>query len=291
MILFTSYTMSQGGMTASHFMFNEACFNPSVAGHNPQLEVAMLSRTQWVGFDEAPRSGFLTLHAYQRRIGGLGLVVLNDRTGFESTLNINFQYAHHLRLSTYSTLSLGAGLGLLRKAVDGTKLIYEDEGDVNAIMHLKKKMKPDFSFGIEFNTPEFTFGVSATHLGQSFNESTLFDIPVHYYSYAKYRGELSYRFNLVQSAMYRASDNLQQFYLSTILFYDNSLWLGVAYRSQDAIVGLVGFHVSENIKFGYSYDVTMGRIQKFNDGSHEVMLRYGFDLNQKPLLRTTSRVF
>ena len=51
------------------------------------------------------------------------------------------------------------------------------------------------------------------------------------------------------------------------------------YGSIDAIIVLVGLKVSESIKIGYSYDITISKLLGHTGGSHEVSLVYGFNKN------------
>lgn len=60
--------------------------------------------------------------------------------------------------------------------------------------------------------------------------------------------------------------------------------LGVAYRYDDAISALVGFHLAKNFFVGYAYDYSLTGLDNYNDGSHEIILRYTvFDISKKAL--------
>jgi len=39
---------------------------------------------------------------------------------------------------------------------------------------------------------------------------------------------------------------------------------------------VAGFQVSNSFFLGYSYDYTITELNKYNDGSHEIILRYQF---------------
>jgi type IX secretion system PorP/SprF family membrane protein len=56
----------------------------------------------------------------------------------------------------------------------------------------------------------------------------------------------------------------------------NILWLGVGYRTNDAVVGMVELQLSKKLRIGYSYDYTLSDIQQYSSGSHEFMLGYDF---------------
>ena len=50
--------------------------------------------------------------------------------------------------------------------------------------------------------------------------------------------------------------------------------VGVSYRLDDSVSGLAGFQISNSLYIGYAYDYTVTNLNKYNDGSHEVILRY-----------------
>ena len=58
--------------------------------------------------------------------------------------------------------------------------------------------------------------------------------------------------------------------------FNERLWLGVSYRYDAAVVGMVQFQITPNLRAGYAYDYTTTAIRQFQNGSHEIMLAYDF---------------
>jgi hypothetical protein len=53
--------------------------------------------------------------------------------------------------------------------------------------------------------------------------------------------------------------------------------LGAMFRTGDAFGGLIGYNITEQLHVGYSFDWSYGlKTGKYNQGSHEVILRYDF---------------
>jgi hypothetical protein len=50
--------------------------------------------------------------------------------------------------------------------------------------------------------------------------------------------------------------------------------IGVGYRFDDAISGLVNFRVIDSLRIGYAYDYTLSNLGNFNSGSHEIILLF-----------------
>jgi len=291
LILLFNHVNAQNDILFSHYMFNEMTYNPAVAGSSPTLDASILARQQWIGFDEAPSSQVLNAHTFVRGVGGVGLSIINDRLGFENTLNLKLLYAHHMQVSRTSLLSLGASIGFLSKTIDGTKLIYEDENDLGAIYHKEHRIRPDFSFGAEFNTAHLTVGLASTHIEQSLGNATLYKVPRHYYAYAKYRIEASDKVNIVPTFLVKSSWFITQLDLSAIMFYDNKFWFGGAYRLDEAFIGIIGFNITKDLKFSYSYDYSAGPMRTYNDGSHELMISYSVGISQQPFMSKSPRYF
>ena len=60
------------------------------------------------------------------------------------------------------------------------------------------------------------------------------------------------------------------------------LLLGAMIRTGDSFGALVGFNITEQFHIGYSYDWSYGlKTAKYNQGSHEILLRYDFIFSSK----------
>jgi hypothetical protein len=65
------------------------------------------------------------------------------------------------------------------------------------------------------------------------------------------------------------------------------LLLGVMYRTGDAFGGLIGLDVTSQFHVGYSFDYSYGvKTFKYNNGSHEIVLRYDFNFSNKKQIRS-----
>lgn len=60
------------------------------------------------------------------------------------------------------------------------------------------------------------------------------------------------------------------------VLYNDLIWLGVSYRTGDAIVALLDVNVTPQFRIGYAYDFTLSQLNKHSNGTHEVMIGYQF---------------
>jgi hypothetical protein len=63
--------------------------------------------------------------------------------------------------------------------------------------------------------------------------------------------------------------------LTARVYYKKDYWLGISYRTSDAIVILLGL-AYDRFRFGYAFDMTLTDIRKQSFGSHELTLAVKF---------------
>ena len=60
------------------------------------------------------------------------------------------------------------------------------------------------------------------------------------------------------------------------LFIQKKGWFGISFRTMDAVSFMFGYEYNKQIMFGYSFDMSITRIARYNTGTHEVMIGYKF---------------
>ena len=66
---------------------------------------------------------------------------------------------------------------------------------------------------------------------------------------------------------------------SVLFNYLDNIFLGASFRgytknAQDALIGMVGIKLSQQIKVAYAYDYTLSNLNVASQGSHEIVLQY-----------------
>jgi len=291
-ILGFSSVYAQNDPQMSHYMFNNLAYNPAFAGDNGLINASFLHRTQWAGFKNAPSTQFLMGDMLLNKIGGVGLTIVNDKLGYEKTLNIRLMYAYHHQLSENIDISGGIGLGILDKSLDGTQLIYEDMNDANAVLTKESQLTPNIDFGIASNIKKLTLGLSFSHVSQSISSATFSKPPRHFYAFASYDYAINNQIDIVPSLYFKNSSFISQFELSALGVYNKKFWGGLSYRMQESMVILVGLNIMSGVKLGYSYDLNVGPVKSYSSGSHEIMLSASFKKPEKAQIPyRTPRIF
>ncbi len=294
--LFVQYNLfAQQEPMYSQYMFNTMALNPAYAGSREVFSTTLLARAQWVGIDGAPRSQTLSMDApiKNKRIG-VGLIAFNDKIGLTQNTGAHGSYAYRIRLKR-STLSMGLKLGIvqyaanLNQAILSTGNTSDDKGFQNNVSTLI----PSAGAGIYINSDKYYIGVSAPNL---YSKQIVTDQDIKIYKYnhlfvmSGYVFNLNNDFKLKPSILFKYVNGApMELDLNTNFWMYDLIGLGVSYRTGDAVVGMVEIQVRNNFRVGYSYDYTTTQLQKYNSGSHELMLRFEFGFGKDKIV--TPRYF
>ncbi len=275
----------------THYMNNTLMVNPAYAGSREALSITTLHRSQWVGFNDAPITQTLSMHTPLRneRIG-IGLSILNDKIGPTNNTSIFFNYAYILKLTEKSKLSLGMSVGGSMFQANLTNVNLDVQDDPAFQNNINNGLSPNFGFGVYFSRKNFYAGLSTPMLLQNSYSGSLEGNNVligkdqrHYFLIAGAMIHLTPNVAFKPTALVKVTAVAPaQIDLTTSLVFMEKFLLGAMVRSGDAFGGLVGLNISDQLYFGYSYDWSYGlKTAKYNQGSHEIMLRYDFIFSSK----------
>ncbi len=272
--------------------FNQLTVNPGFAGSSELINFSILNRFQWVGFPGAPVTTVFNTDASVHLIGsndGIGLSVINDAIGFEKNISVGLNYSWRTRLGN-GKLGSGISVGLMNKnlnfdmtGIEGSDLVNLSDpslptGKVGGVM-------ADIGIGFYYQHKDYELALSARHLNQptlSFEQSGKYSMRRHYYLSGSYNLQMAdERFLALPSFFFKSDATTWQADLNMTVLYDKRLWGGVGYRIGDAIIITGGAELWNGIKFGYSYDMSISALSRYNSGSHEFFLAYSVLLYKK----------
>jgi type IX secretion system PorP/SprF family membrane protein len=281
-VFFSAFSQQDPQIT--HNMFNKFMYNPAVAGAYPELHATLLHRSQWVGIDGAPTTNNLNAHAYIDRIkGGVGLNVITDRVGAQSTNTVSLSYAYQLGLGPDHQLGMGLSFGFLQCGWPGATWVTPDgTSDANLPPPGSTKSVPDLGLGFYFTSENYYLGLSATHLipmTVDVNGAAEYDIARHYYLLAGYDYDITEDFSLRANIFTKTDGVSLQTDLNINTFFKENYWTGVSFRYEDALCFLAGFQIANNLTLAYAFDLVTSKLSSQANGSHELFLRYSFELD------------
>ena len=264
----------------SQYMFNMLHINPAYAGSRAADNITLLYRNQWIGLAGAPKTGAFS---WDKRADdsnvGYGLEVYSDKLGIETTTGFQAFYSYHLPFEN-SYLSLGLSGGLLNYRAAYSEAVTNTGGDPVYQTDINSWL-PTAGFGMVYVTPVWYVGLSIPALlntkvsAKGTVTSSGFGANNHYFLTGGYDFVLDENMKLKPSVMIKAvKGSPVQYDINTMWWFKDKLGLGVSYRHADAVVGLLEVQITPKLRLGYSYDYTISDFRTYNQGTHELMLRW-----------------
>ncbi len=279
-----SCAMGQHTPLTSQYLFNGLAINPAYAGSRDVLAANITHRQQWAGFDGAPVTQTLSIHApLARRKVGLGLMLYNDRIGVSNETGLFSNYAYRMRFGK-KTLSLGIGAGLTMLRANWTEVALQNMSDQSFSANTRNAVRANFSAGVFYYSKSWFMGASVPFLfshSYEANQPTLTIVESSLQAQPMLTGgtviELNKDLKLKPSTLlrYRVESGLQADISSNLIIKDK-VWAGVSYRTGDAVIGMLEILPTPQWRVGYAYDMGLSQINRYHHGSHELMLQYEF---------------
>lgn len=269
-------------------MYNTLSINPAYAGSRDALTVTALHRSQWVGYKDAPLTQTLTLHTpINNKHIGLGLSVTNDKIGPTNNTTLVADFAYRMQISEKSKLAFGLSAGANIFQADLNSVGLDVDVDPSFQNNIDNRITPNFGFGAYYSRERMYVGISTPNLVQSTYTETGSDLlgkeQRHYFLIAGTVLKLSENLALKPTALVKLTYAAPvQADLTASFIIMQRLLLGAMVRTGDAVGVLVGFDITNQLHFGYSYDWSYGlKTPTYNQGSHELVLRYDFIFSSK----------
>ncbi len=289
MMLSACWSFAQNDSHFSLFEYSQNLYNPGAAGANNAICITSMHRQQWVGFDEGrPQTTIFTFDMPIKDFLGLGAAIMHETIGFQNDVSfmVNAAYRHEF---SFGILGAGASFGILNRSIDGewrtpTSLggdpVYRDP----TIPHKDSKVAFDMHLGATLYGKNYWAGLSVSHITRptlKFSGTNSIYLARHYYIAGGYNWTLpNPSSDLLFSAMAVYASTFE-FQINAKYLFEKKFWAGLSYRFSDAIVPMLGIHLAFGMSIGYSYDIPIGgNTYKFNTGSHEIMVRYCFNVSK-----------
>ena len=290
----------------SQYIMNGFLLNPSYAGSDYYTTFGLTVREQWLNFPDAPSTyaaafqtrilndSYITRStAVRKKIEkptrggrvGMGGYLFSDHNGIMHRTGLQLAYAYHLPIDDEQQLSFGLSLSAYQYFVDISGALMPDDVNDELLNNYDRVVYiPDANFGVSYMTRRYYAGFSMTNLfrgalmigngGENGNSQL-----GHYFLTGGMRFFPAADWIIEPSVMLKSSDMVFksiQIDLTGRVYYREDYWLGLSYRTTDAIVLLAGLKV-DRFYLGYAFDFTLSEIRSYTYGTHEltVLARFG----------------
>jgi len=297
MLVLPATLQAQQTPVISQYMMNKYLVNPALAGVKGYTNISFTARQQYSQLHHAPRTFVLSgetrlledswirrkqkvekkaKNASRNKNVGIGGFIYNDRNGIINRTGAQFTYAYHINFNNQYQLSFGLSISAYQFKLDATNSPIYNLDDPLLNNNKTTFFVPDANAGIYISGKGLYAGLSAAQLfGSSLklgqNKFDDFKTLRHFNFIGGYKWLVSHTVILEPSFLARATVDAFVMDATARLFYQTNYWIGVTYRTNNTMAFMAGFMV-DGIYLGYAYDASMGELQNYSGGSHELMV-------------------
>jgi len=294
-LLISNTSTAQTEPMYSQYMYNMLGVNPAYAGNREATSLNFFQRRQWVGIAGAPQTTSVSLDgASSDNKFGWGVQLYDDKLGVEKADGANLMLSTHIQVTEKGILSGGLSLGLMNYRIDLMNVQGRFTPSDPAFYANFNKWLPDVGLGIYYNTDKFYAGLSVPNVLKS--RLSAFDVmnsgiqkvnSTHLFFTTGYVFSVNDEVKIKPSTMIKVVSGAPiEADLNTNVWLKDVIGLGFSYRTGDAMVGMAEAQINENLRVGYAYDMTISPLKYYNNGSHEMMVRYEFGNNKSKVKST-----
>lgn len=284
----------------TQFFYNKLIMNPAYAGAKDAICVTLLNRNQWVGYKGAPTSTLISADMPVWKSGdnqiAAGVTAYMDYIGYEKNYSLRFAGTYRRTNLGPGALAVGFDLGFSNKGIEAPVWNYPSpngQGDPNipAPGSAQNDFGLDLGLGVYYHTDNWYAGVSCLHLAGWDYKS----INIRQARNLYFMGGYTFSFNhpdwqLNPNILVKTDFSTAQLDVNANVIWKEYYWAGLTYRIQDAVAINIGLSMGafsqspflRGLQVSYSYDINTSRLNSFNSGTHEIVLRYCFKL-EKPV--------
>lgn len=288
----------------SQFYAASQYLNPALTGNTFQDRVALNYRLQWPGIQPGYETySFAYDHRFADAGSGLGGYVLRDKAGSNGLTftKIAMAYSYEARLNRRKALRFGVRTGYTMRGVDPSGYLFADQViRDNAATSIEASLVEQVSYldlagGAMYYSEQFWGGISLNHLNRP-NQSLMMEgdarLAMRTSVHTGYRFAIDGRsFNRSETKMtlaahYKMQGKWDQFDIGGYIDH-NRISAGLWYRglplvkayqpgygNSEAMILMVGFETEQQLRFTYSFDVTISKLSMRSAGAHEISVIY-----------------
>lgn len=280
LLFVTVYAQQEPNYSLYRYSMN--VINPAYAGADGNTSIAANLKSQWVNVQDAPETqSFFFATPLGKRVG-IGVSVVSDQTFIEKQTSYNIDFSYQLPISDDTSLYLGLKAGGGTYNIDSNGLSNYSIFPIDpAIENIDDGFNPNFGIGAYLVNDKYFVSLSAPTLLKTDSVDSdsgrvaYATSNVHMYLSCGYNFKLNENTEFRPSTLMRYVDGapLSLDITAAFKFFDK-LEFGAAYRTDDAISGLVMLSLADWVNIGYAYESsTVSEISDAGNGTYEILFQ------------------
>jgi type IX secretion system PorP/SprF family membrane protein len=275
-------TLAQREVVMSQYMYNKYVINPAFGGSHDVLSMYGSYQKQWLGIDNSPSSAFFSLHTpLKKEQLAVGMQLFSERIAVSKSTGLNFSYSYRMKIKNEGFFSLGIAAGILNYQSNWSSVILSDQIPDDAFMRSEHSVAPWLGFGAGLYKSNYFVGFSIPSLiyydRYQTAQSKLDFSTMDYLFTGGYLFKVSDLFFVQPSTLLRVNFSDGTFVdMSATAIIAHSILGGISYRTTNELITILGYQISPQFRFTYSFNYDIDPIGTYTSGTHEIAIQYDF---------------
>lgn len=281
-LLVVSTSFGQNRINYSQYMHNHQAFNPAFIEDNSEIGGSVLYRNQWNMIQGSPANFVADVFANFGN-SNLDIQFLYDEITIFKHIEAGASYSYAIRLGMGTRMSLGLKASYNQQTVNYDQLQNLEAGDPN-LSGIVKKQGLNLGAGLFVRNNKWHVGLGMPYI---FNNGNI-EASTNLYN------DVSYSHVFITGGGRVVGNTDMQFYPTTMIkwtkgsplnmsldmnfLFQERFWTSAGYRTDNTLILSAGLYLWNSFKIVYSYDLGLGKVNKYGGMTHEISMGYGMEM-------------
>ena len=278
------------------YALQELCspgYNPSYAAFEELKDLMIISRQQWLGFEDAPRSYYTSLNfPLQAENMGVGMDIRQEGSGPLNRSAVFFSYGYSIKISPLSRISFGLRGGVQSYRIQLTDLELVQQGDVLFQEDIRSRILPNVGTGVHFSYKNYYLDFSApTLLKNRFTATSETNSSDENREdrilFFQAGGDIRVSEDIIfqpSVVVWNTSNAPGMVDLRIGATLKDTFHAGIAYRVSGVLSSYFSVSFLEKYIISYAYELPLSYNYKLSTGSHEIAFGIDFEFFSRKTL-------
>ena len=272
----------------TQYMFNGLVINPAYSGSHESMTTTFALRSQWSGLKGAPQTQVASAHSpLKLSRSAAGVVFVHDEVSVVNQYMAYGTYAYRIPLSKNAKLAVGGQAGVTYYQANLSELnILTSNGQPDPNFYQNEsRILPNLGIGMYYYSKKTYIGLSLpTLINNRWNNQDAYTQARqkrHYFLSAGHVFPIGAGLKFKPNVLLKWEEGGPfQYDLNANFLIHEAVWVGVSYRMQDSVDGLLEININKQLSLGYSYGYPISSLAAVQTGTHEVVLNYRINRNK-----------
>jgi len=263
----------------SLYRYTTNFFNPAAFGMEDKVTIKTNFRSQFLGIDNAPETQSISLGIPINDKINVGTIVIADKVFIERTTSLFASFSYKIQVGKATNLLFGVQTGGTFVNIDFEKLNLPTDPFLSQNTNY---FNPNVGVGFYLKNENYFASLSVPRLFETDcvadenGVATQANNKAQLYVSGGYYLKIANSIKFIPSTLVRLSqEEIITDATATFEFFEK-FDVGVNYRLDRAIGGLLYITIKNRLKLGYAYESNLSDINKYDNGTHEFGLSFEF---------------